>query len=305
MFKIARTRIVVFLVGVMFICFGLGTLITFASNGWSFDFSRYTVAANDTKVSDAAGIKEVIIDLSSAKLNIIPEEREDIKAVLSGSIFSTSEVIVPELTLSKSSGRINIGMKSQNTYWGPTNINLKVDIFLPKSYIESLTIDISSGDINLQEKMTLKNVSLSLSSGDITIKDLTCDKFEVETSSGSLKADSLSTLATKLQASSGDIDLKNFSGDIDGKVSSGEISVKYNTFNNNVNLQASSGSINLALPENAEFYIDANCSSGDIDCKFPVTTTGSQRENSLKGTVKSDTNKVVLNTLSGDINILK
>lgn len=305
MFRIGRNRLIVLLLGIMFICFGLGTLITYAANGWSFSFDKYTVTANDTKASDINGIKEIIIDISSADLNIIPEDREDIKAVLSGSILSSSEVMKPELTLSKSTEKINIGLKSQKVYFGAINITLKVDIFLPKSYAENLTIDTSSGDFNLNEKMTLKNVSFSLSSGDINIKDLTCDKFEYETSSGSLEAGILNTKTIKFHSSSGDMNIASFTGDITGDISSGEISVKYSSFNNNVNLHASSGEINLVLPENAEFYINAECSSGDVECQFPVTMSGKQEKNSIKGTVKSDTNKVVLSTSSGDITISK
>jgi lia operon protein LiaG len=303
MFRIGRNRLIVLLLGIMFICFGLGTLITYASNGWSFNFAKHAVTADDTKVSDIQNIKEIIIEISSADISIITEDRTDVKAVLSGSILSSSEVMKPELILSKSSDRLSIELKSQKKYWGPTSIDLKVAIFLPKDYAENLTLDTSSGDINLNSRMSLKDVNLSLSSGDINITDLSCDKLEYDSSSGSLNAVTLNTKSTTFDLSSGDISINNFTGDIKGEVSSGEITVLYTSFNNNVDLHASSGDINLKLPENAEFNIDAETSSGDVECQFPVTLEGKQKRNSVKGTVKSATNKVILSASSGDLTV--
>ena len=81
--------------------------------------------------------------------------------------------------------------------------------------------------------------------------------------------------------------------------------MEYKNFNNNVDLQASSGRIELKLPDNAEFKLNARASSGRITCKFPITVSGEKKDNYLAGTVKSDKNSVTLNTSSGNINISK
>lgn len=306
MFNMNKKRLAMFLFGVMLICAGLGALIAYAynpSNPFSMMGGKYTVNVDDTKSSDIKDVEAISVKVSSADLNIIPEDREDVKAVLTGYINSSSEVMKPELTVDKSSGRLSIGVKSQKAYFGYVNMSLKMDIYIPNSYARDLSLDTSSGDINLDKKMLLSDVTCSLSSGDLTIRNLSCNKFSYDCSSGSLKADSLNTKETRLDSSSGDITINGFTGNIEGESSSGTISLGYKEFNNNVTLRAQSGDIELKLPESSEFYLDASCSSGEVECNFPITISGKKKDNVLIGTVKSDKNKVKLNTSSGDITV--
>ncbi|MDP4088647.1 MAG: DUF4097 family beta strand repeat-containing protein [Bacillota bacterium] len=301
-----KKSLVLILFGLMLICAGVGTLIAYAYNpGDPFNIigGKYSVNVDEAKTADIKDVDEISVNVSSADINIIPEDREDVKAVLSGYIKSSSEVAKPELTVDKSSNKLSIGIKGQNSFWGFVNISLKMDVYIPKSYSKDLSLDSSSGEMNLTEKLTLNNLICSLSSGDLTIKDTTCNKFSYDCSSGSMKADILKTQETKLDSSSGDITIKSFTGNVEGESSSGEISIAYSEFNNNVNLTARSGEINIKLPKNSEFYLDANCSSGEVDCDFPVTISGKKKDNTLTGTVVSDKNKIKLNTSSGDINV--
>lgn len=304
MFIRSKKRLVSSLFAIMLICAGLGTLIAYMHNPkdpFNSANGKYSMNIDDTKLLDATGVEQISTKISSGDINIISEDRADVKAVLSGYIKSSSEVMKPELIVDKSSNKLSINIKSQNIYWGYVNIGLKLYIYIPSTYTKNLSLQTSSGDIKLNNEMNLSDLSCSLSSGDLTIKNVTCDKFSYKCSSGSLQADILNTKETILDSSSGDMNINSFTGDISGESSSGEISINYSSFNNNVTLKAHSGDIRLKLPKSSEFYIDANCSSGEVECDFPVTISGKKKDNTLTGTVKNDNNKLKLNTSSGDI----
>jgi DUF4097 and DUF4098 domain-containing protein YvlB len=81
--------------------------------------------------------------------------------------------------------------------------------------------------------------------------------------------------------------------------------VEYASFDNDIDISASSGSVEVTLPENSTFYIDASASSGSIRTDFPVTIVGSSDKRQLKGVVGNDKNKVKIHTSSGSIRISK
>lgn len=305
MFKTGKIRLGITLLIVSILCFGIGTFLLFITNGWPPTLGKYTVDLNEEKVSAIKDVNDIFVDVSSADINIIPEDRADVKAVLSGYINSSSKVTQPELTLEKSGSKLNISVKMQKVYIGFTSMDINLDIYIPKNYSQDLGFDLSSGDVIMNNSLTLNNLDFSLSSGDVTIADLTCNKLFYHSSSGSLEAVKLNTKETEFELSSGHINISDFTGSLTGESSSGDINIAYKEFNDNVDVHVSSGEIKLKLPENSEFYLDAHASSGDVECNFPITLSEKQKDNSLKGVVKDDKNKVLLSASSGEISVLR
>ena len=110
---------------------------------------------------------------------------------------------------------------------------------------------------------------------------------------------------SRLDLSSGSVTIDKFAGDLDAKLSSGDIEISYINFNNDITMDSSSGDISISLPSDANFELDSETSSGKIICDYPITISGGQDRDQLKGIVGSGSNKISANASSGDISILK
>lgn len=298
-------KLVTYLITIMLICYGIGFTIISFTGGFKGDFSisyKNKKTYNDLdqeKIEKIDTINQISIETSSCDVNIIPEDREDVKAHFYGNVTSTFK---PELETKVKGKELLIFIKRPKSY-SIFNSDLKLDIFVPRNYKENIDIDSSSSNINIQNELTLNNLFIDLSSGNAKLKDLNIKNLKFEASSGSLIGENIITNSTVLEVSSGAIDLNNFTGNLKGDSSSGSVEVNYNVFDNNIDLETSSGNVNIGLPDDAKFYLDAECSSGDIECDFPIMVRGKQEDNTLKGTVGNDKNKIIINTSSGDINI--
>ena len=69
-----------------------------------------------------------------------------------------------------------------------------------------------------------------------------------------------------------------------------------------MNIRTTSGDVGIDLSEDAEFYLEVNTVSGDIENRFPIKMTSSSRR-SLEGTVDSGEKEIVISTTSGDIQV--
>lgn len=300
-------KIVQYLLVTMCVGFGIGFMILFSTGGIAALFDPDPTNSQkiiEEKFGKIEGIEEVEIKVSGADIstdiNVVPAEREEVRVLLSG-VFNTKK---PELQMYSEGSTLHVKVKAANgCNFLLSNSNLVLDIQIPGSYANKLKIISSSGDVTIKQ-LKLKNLAFDLSSGDATFKDLTVDKFEYKCSSGDLNGDNITTKSTVIHTSSGDIMMKKFSGDLKADDSSGDIKVQYETFKNSVNINTSSGNVELSLPGNSEFGLNASVSSGDIECKFPIIVTGEYKENKLQGVVGKDNNKINIEISSGDIRII-
>lgn len=304
--KVNMRKLVLYLVATVFIAYGIGTFMLMSSTKGDFASIKAgkTASVDQEKFEPMGSVKEISVGVSSAKINIITENRKDFRARLTGSVTSSSLTTEPTLETSIDGSTLNVRVKTQNMYVGFTSVNLNLDIYVPLDYSENLTIKSSSGDINIQD-IKLNDLNCNLSSGKLTLGKVSAKNFSYDSSSGSITAVELITKSSDLESSSGKIRLDKFEGDLKANASSGDIKIAYGEFNNNVNISVASGSVELILPENSEFFLNARASSGNVSCQFPITISNKQKENILEGVVKNDKNKISINTSSGNIKIYK
>ncbi|MCT4507399.1 MAG: DUF4097 domain-containing protein [Tepidibacter sp.] len=298
-------KLVTYLVAIMLICYGVGFIIIHFTGGFKGNFSisyknkKTYDNLNQEKIEKIDTINEIFIKAASCDVNVIPEDRGDIKAHFYGNATATFK---PELETKIKGNELLIFIKRPKSY-SIFASDLKLDIYVPKNYKENIAIDCSSGDVNIQNELTLNNFLVDVSSGNVNLKDLNIKNLKYDGSSGSLIGENIVTDSTLIDVSSGSVELNNFTGDLKGDSSSGIIKVNYNIFDNNIDLDTSSGDVKIDLPNDAKFYLDAECSSGDIECDFPIVVRGKQEDNTLRGTVGDDKNKIKINTSSGDIGV--
>jgi len=177
------------------------------------------------------------------------------------------------------------------------------DIYL-KDILGSTDVKTTSGDIRIHDvNGSLEAESVS---GDIDLKNID-GKVDLKTTSGDL---SIAGLKGSIEAESvsGDIDQKSHSeiNEIEMETISGKISAQ-GIFvpNGSYTLGSHSGNINLAIPSESNVDLQANTSSGDIDCEFVLNGYVHMDNKRLRGTIGKGGANLSVSTFSGDIRINK
>lgn len=152
-----------------------------------------------------------------------------------------------------------------------------------------------------------RSVRLRTVSGHGELPVVSAKDFSFHSTSGDLRAAGLATTRAEVRTTSGDAEVGGFRGDLDFSSTSGDLQVQYAAFDQSqAKLTATSGELDLDLPDGAQFALDARSVSGDIRCDFPVTIsggTGGPGSRRLNGSVGGGTNTVQARTVSGDIRL--
>lgn len=132
------------------------------------------------------------------------------------------------------------------------------------------------------------DVNLKVVSGNLTVEKIT-GSFEAESTSGNIKVRDISgTKSFRAKVLSGNI---TYEGQIikDGKY----------------DMEAMSGGIELRIPADSAFDLEAEAFSGHIESDFAVTMSGRISKTDLRGVVNGGGASVHLKTFSGSVRIFK
>jgi len=285
-----------FIFFVVLVSIAIGALLFLSTGNFSFINNENSKKTTNAKTISLENINEISIKNSSVDIKVVSEDRTDAKINLINSKNSIS-------TRTEDNKVYITAAPTSNTYFFFNfSQNAKLEITLPKSYSNKLSLESSSGNMSLNN-VSLSDLTCALSSGNLSIKDLTITNLKCTSSSGTLNGTAINTVDSIFSSSSGNILLKKFTGNIETTTSSGDTKIGYEKFNNTLNAHTSSGNVRLTLPKNSEFNLDALSNSGNINCSFPLDIKNSYKKKTLQGTVKNDTNKIYLRTSSGNINI--
>lgn len=206
--------------------------------------------------------------------------------------------------------------------WFSGSMNVSVDyrLWIPEQ--ASIEVKTVSGDIEAEGLGGLFEANAV--SGDITAKKV--DKgMAIETVSGDLQLEDINGDAN-LETVSGAIILNRIKGSVDAETVSGEIELREVsmardveaktvsgdiTYHGDINpqgrytLKTHSGDVELMLPADAGFELEAETYSGHIDCDFKVSVTGRIKSRQISGTVNQGGALLRLTTFSGSITIEK
>jgi len=162
-----------------------------------------------------------------------------------------------------------------------------------------ITAKVSSGNIDLTN--ILENIEAELSSGNLTI-DEADGNLSITLSSGDIKLNDIAGSITSKQ-SSGNTTIKDIVGSLNITTSSGNIKLDSDIANNaDWSFKATSGDVDLDIPNDADFNIDINVTSGNIHYGS-FNFTGEDTGRNVIGTIGdgNSSNTVKINTTSGDI----
>lgn len=251
-----------------------------------------TIEVNDEKSFSLEGITSLKVDMTKEQICIIQTQTNEVKVHYHGKSKQ-------ELKLSDETNDGIIVVSSTRT----TNLmyeDMYVDMYLPENYDKQIIVQATSGSVT-SEKAQADKFSITTTSGSISLNNCV-GTFDLETNTGGA---TLSECAgpLDLKTRSGSVTLQKCIGNLDLETSSGNVSVIYKEFGEqDINIVTTSGTIQLKLPDTAEFLLEAQTSTGKLKSDFPINIDSGKK---MTGQVWTKSNQIVLQTSTGSIGILK
>lgn len=234
------------------------------------------------------------IDVGGVSTTIIPDDRDDVKAVLTGK---------GNLMVRKDGNRVEV--KTINKWFSGFSFSekRKLKVYIPEDFNKKMEIHIGSGNLVFSgESMELDQLSLDLGSGNVDLKNIKVNEFVHDGSSGNVEIDRLTTKSGTFDLSSGNVEVKDYTGKLKTDVSSGRFNLEIAKLTDSVEIDVSSGNVNLDLPDNADFELNGEASSGKISNDFPLNIEEQDKDH-IRGTHGSGKHKVDISVTSGNVNI--
>jgi len=252
----------------------------------------------DSKTVSVDRLKSIRIDGTSESIVIEKHDSDKVVAEISGhgKKFDNAKLVVNERG---SYVEISVEYKKFNVFsTGEVNLDVKI----PKDFDGELDLGLTSGSINVDDDLELDKLVMDLTSGDVNLAGVKADKSTIEITSGVIDVESLETETLNIDLGSGDLEINKFIGDLEGNVTSGKVMINYHKFDNDIKLDMTSGNFDIYLPKSAEFKIDADVTSGSVDCDFDLDKLNKDG-NSYTGSVGDSKNKINVELTSGDVDI--
>jgi lia operon protein LiaG len=261
---------------------------TFQFDGFAFGGSK------NGRATLSKTIDTIEINVGSVRTTIIPEDRNNVEAVLTGK----GSLIVKE-----TGNRLIVETKREMFNWFSFTEERQLKIYIPVDYNSNMNIQIGSGRLDFSgESMKLNKLSLDIGSGNVNLGYLEVDEFTHDGSSGNVKIDTLTTKKGTFDLSSGNLDIEHYTGAIQADVSSGRFAVQMDQLNDSIDIDLSSGDVKLDLPDHADFNLNGKVSSGNISSNFPLTSSGKDTKR-LQGIHGSGENKINVSVSSGHVHL--
>ena len=215
-------------------------------------------------------IEQIEISSSFIDMEVTQTEREEIQLVLTGKVSSLLEEDV-RIHSKQSGSTLIIEAKVNDKKWmtGFKRISLTLQVQVPMKFNKDVVLKGTSGDIYL-EKVHLNSVQLQASSGDIHVKDVIVrNMLQTKLSSGDVKIENVKAHLMSHQSSSGDVEVKHSMATvIRAESTSGDINIL--ECGGKLDLKSTSGDAEVELSQLIE-DMQLTSTSGDIKINLQHT----------------------------------
>ena len=280
-------KTVIWLVVIAVVSLTIAAIAFFSTENYMVSFrNRNNFEGNPIDEVNTFGIyqlKEIYIHSVSSDVSVFSTDEEEIKIHFYGRTALKSEKASPKLITNLEGSKLKIEIEYPKVIF--YNADVVLDVYIPQDYTGNINIDAVSADVD--------------------ISNLEINNFQCKTVSGDLKIKSLGSDNLKLNTTSGEVNIMDFTGNLKADSVSGDINVRYRVFDNNIDVKTISGKVEIDLPQYAEFYLKTNTVSGEVVAKFPITIISFNKMKQLEGTVGTGDNRIIIDTVSGDIYINK
>ena len=280
-------KTVIWLVVIAVVSLTIAAIAFFSTENYMVSFrDRNNFEGNPIDEVNTFGIyqlKEIYIHSVSSDVSVFSTDEEEIKIHFYGRTALKSEKASPKLITNLEGSKLKIEIEYPKVIF--YNADVVLDVYIPQDYTGNINIDAVSADVD--------------------ISNLDINNFQCKTVSGDLKIKSLGSDNLTLNTTSGEVNIMDFTGNLKADSVSGDINVRYRVFDNNIDIKTISGKVEIDLPQYAEFYLKTNTVSGEVVAKFPITIISFNKMKQLEGTVGTGDNRIIIDTVSGDIYINK
>ena len=171
---------------------------------------------------------------------------------------------------------------------------MKMDVYLPKSYENTLKVTTVSGDIMAKELLNEANIFDSVS-GNIKIDKILFSDVKATMVSG----DAIIGLETVREKAV--LDINSVSGNIRLDFAK---PLGANKNKEDIKVETVSGHVDIYLPDNSSFTVKYESTSGKLSSDFPMTIESSGKFSS-SGTVNQGNGQIKVQTVSGKLSLYK
>lgn len=288
-------------------------------------WAQAQIELHQEHVFDASPGQTVSIDVSFHRVEVAVEPGDTVRAVVditaSGSSNKAKRAIEELTPVFQEKGDTLVIRSTRKGGWNWWSGKIKGHVRVTMPPDLNLSVDSSSGSIEIEGDLGDANVDCDASSGSVNIKGA-MREINADTSSGSIranvsrplesfKADASSgsirlsggAYAASTDTSSGSITLSGLRGDADLGASSGSITAQWDSIPPGATIRAgaSSGSVTIQLPPGTEVSGTASTSSGGIRSDFP----GKFEKRSATFTGDSGAVKLRVSTSSGGVKVIE
>jgi putative adhesin len=126
--------------------------------------------------------------------------------------------------------------------------------------------------------------------------------FDARAGSGDITFEQAATGTVRAETGSGNIHLRNVAGGLEAGAGSGDVEVQ-GKMASDWRIHTGSGEVQVKLPSDAKFNINAESHSGNVEVHHPVTMQGVLKKNHIEGTVNGGGTLLQVSTGSGTIRV--
>lgn len=171
-----------------------------------WDFNKLSTVKYETNTYEITeSFKNIKIDITTADVNVLPSKADKTtvicyeKSTLKHSAYVDGETLKLELNdMRKWYERVGINFDMS-----------KITVYLPEAEYESLTVDSSTGDINVSGNLSFNDLSISLSTGDVELNDIKSGSASISATTGDIEITDMESGSATISLSTGDIEAKN------------------------------------------------------------------------------------------------
>lgn len=176
-------------------CFGL-SLVGFTS-------CKQASTMREDIVADS--FKNITIDTKTADIHFV------------SATDGVCKVITPErkglqYTVKVQDGVLTVKLEDTRKWYQYLFFNFEmpdVTVYLPDADYQNLTIDASTGDIEITRDLRFENVAIDISTGDVDCEALVAGNMTIETSTGDIEIENAQAKDILLRVTTGDVECKN------------------------------------------------------------------------------------------------
>ncbi len=288
---------------------------------WSWIFGlgkRVNMSVEQAEQMPIGDADQIDVSTVVSEIHVYESDDDTVKARFYGSYYGRRQE--PKLIMERTGSSIKAMVQYSTLNVGFVTSNLKLDLYIPKSYHGGLAAHTTSGDI-VASDWSFSSVDMTSVSGDFTLSGIETERIELSTTSGkmdcdALKADEMNCSSVSgdvmvrdgaigsvmANTTSGEVSISGLSGGADIGTVSGSISIIADKLSDDYKLSTTSGDVIVKLPEQAQFVLGYDTTSGSYQSDFKMVYN-SQSRSQVDGYTNENGVKLEIDTVSGDLEL--